>query len=57
MSNIANATFYIIDWAGNVMFNYKSFKSFEEAEEFLSIDSENNYESEREEYSIISDAL
>lgn len=47
--------FIIKDWANNILFNEKQFKSFDDAEEFLSEyldDNGLNYEEERGEYYI-----
>lgn len=42
----------ISDWAGNVCFDGKVFKSFEDAEEFLSEFLGDDYEESRQEYEI-----
>ena len=47
--------FIIKDWASNILFNEKQFKSFDDAEEFLCeffSDNGSNYEEERGEYYI-----
>lgn len=43
----------IKDWAGNFMFNSKEFKSFEDAEYYLSVKLGDNYDTDRQEYRII----
>ena len=47
---------YIIqDWTGKIMFNHKSFKSFDDAEYYLSIKLGDSYETDRQEYYITED--
>jgi hypothetical protein len=45
--------FEIQDWTGNICFNGKTFKSFEDAEEFLSEKLGESYETDREEYCVL----
>ena len=40
----------IKDWAGNICFKGKTFKDFDDAEEFLSIKLGDDYETDRQEY-------
>jgi hypothetical protein len=44
--------YLITDWAGNVCFKGKGFSSFDAAEEFLSEQLGDDYETDRQEYSI-----
>lgn len=50
---LAGKLWIIEDWAGNVKFGGKTFKSFEDAEEYLSIFLGDKYETDREEYEIV----
>ena len=45
-------TMIIQDWAGNICFKGKTFKDFDDAEEFLSVKL-NDYEEDRQEYYIV----
>jgi hypothetical protein len=45
--------FIIQDWAGNLMFNGKKFKSFDDAESYLSEFLNDDYETDREAYYIL----
>lgn len=47
----------IEDWAGNEMFKGKTFQSFEDAEEFLSIQLGDTYETDRQEFEIVSEEV
>lgn len=48
---------YVIkDWAGNLM-DFGRFKSFDDAEEFLTIRLGDNYETDRQEYYIEQDTI
>lgn len=42
----------ILDWAGNLCFTTKTFKTFEDGEAFLSRILGNDYETDRQEYYI-----
>lgn len=44
--------FNILDWAGNVCFKGQLFKSFDDAEEFLCVVLDDQYEDDRGEYYI-----
>lgn len=44
--------FIIQDWAGNVM-NFGTFNTFDDAEEFLCLKLDENYETDRGEYYIV----
>ncbi len=47
---------YVIkDWAGNTCFNGERFKSFDDAEEYLSIELDEKYDTDRGEYEITFD--
>lgn len=46
------AKFIIKDWAGNLCFFGKRFKSFDAAEDFLSEKLGDSYETDRQEYTI-----
>lgn len=46
----------IIDWAGNVCFHGKTFKDFDDAEEFLIEKLGDDYETDRSEYYIVDSA-
>jgi hypothetical protein len=45
--------FIIVDWINNVVFHGKTFKSFDDAEEFLDEKLGESYETDRQEYFII----
>lgn len=45
-------TYIIQDWAGNLVFQGKTFKDFDDAEEFLCERLGDNYETDRGEYYI-----
>lgn len=45
--------FIIVDWANNVCFKGIKFKSFDDAEEFLSEKLSENYSTDRQEYYIV----
>lgn len=45
-------TFIIKDWAGNTCFKGKRFNTFEDAEEFLCLTLDDEYETDRQEYEI-----
>ena len=51
----ASSKWHILDWTGSVMFGDKQFSSFEDAEEFLSGELGEGYETDRDEYEIIPD--
>lgn len=44
--------YIIVDWTSTVIFNKKKFKSFDDAEEFLSEFLGDKYETDRQEYYI-----
>lgn len=44
--------FKILDWAGNVCFKGQSFKSFDDAEEFLCVILDETYDAKRGDYFI-----
>lgn len=47
---------YIIqDWTGRVMFNYKTFKTFDDAEDYLRNKLGDSYETDRQDYYIMED--
>lgn len=46
----------IRDWAGNLM-DFGAFKTFDDAEEFLCIKLDDNYETDRGEYEIIKERI
>ncbi len=47
---------YIIqDWTGRIMFNSKTFKTFDDAEYYLSIKLGEDYDTDRQEYFITED--
>jgi hypothetical protein len=48
----SQAKFIIIDWAGNVCFNGRTFKTWDDAEEYLCIKLDHDYETDRQEYYI-----
>lgn len=49
----AKEKWHIVDWTGAVKFSGKKFSSFEDAEEFLSIQLGDSYETDRGEFEII----
>lgn len=49
----AKEMWHIVSWTGAVKFNGKKFPSFEDAEEFLTIQLGDTYETDREEFEII----
>ena len=49
-----NQEYWIIkDWAGNTCFNGQSFNDFDDAEDFLTSELGDNYDTDRQEYWIV----
>lgn len=44
--------YLIQDWTGNTCFKGKTFKTWDDAEEFLCVTLDNEYETDRQEYYI-----
>lgn len=54
MTETKRKPWIIVDWAGNLM-DFGRFKTFDDAEEFLSIKLGEDYETNRDEYEITKD--
>ena len=54
-SDTHKGPWHIVDWNGTVMFDDEKFKSFEDAEEFLSGKLGKSYETDRGEYEVVPD--